>query len=49
MKKIYKQININNMILDIFNDIIFESKLYSIDKNNNERWDGIPLNEINDW
>jgi hypothetical protein len=42
-------ININNMILDIFNDIIFESKLYSIDKNNNERWDGIPLNEISDW
>ena len=42
-------ININNMVLDIFNEIIFESKLYSIDKNNNERWDGIPLNEISEW
>ena len=41
--------NVNNMILDIFNETIFESKLYKIDKNNDERWDGIPLNEINDW
>jgi hypothetical protein len=41
--------NVNNMILDIFNETIFESKYYTIDKNNNERWNGIPLNEISDW
>jgi hypothetical protein len=36
--------DVHNMILDIFNDTIFESKLYTINSNNNETWNGIPLN-----
>ena len=41
--------NINDMVLDIFNDTVFISKQYSIDKNNYEKWSGILLNEINEW
>jgi hypothetical protein len=37
------------MVLDIFNDTVFISKQYSIDKNNYEKWSGILLNEINEW
>ena len=42
-------INIYNMMMDICNNTIFESKLYSIDNNNNENWKNIPLNEIENW
>jgi hypothetical protein len=41
--------NINNMVLDIFNDTVFISKQYSIDKNNYERWNGYLLNDIDEW
>ena len=41
--------NIYNMLMDICNNIIFESKLYSIDNNNNEKWNGLQLNEIEVW
>ena len=41
--------DINNMILDIFDNTVFESKLYSIDKNNNEKWNGVSLNKIGNW
>ena len=37
------------MILDIFDNTVFESKLYSIDKNNNEKWNGVSLNKIGNW
>jgi len=36
--------DVHNMILDIFKDTIFESKLYSINSKNDETWNGIPLN-----
>lgn len=35
--------DVYNMVLDSFNETIFESNLYSINNNNNETWDGIPL------
>ena len=39
--------NIYNMLMDICNNVIFETKLYSIDKNNIEKWNNVPLNELN--
>jgi hypothetical protein len=35
--------DVYNMILDSFNETIFESNLYSINNNNYETWDGVPL------
>ena len=35
--------NVYNMMLDICNNILFESKLYSIDNYNFEKWNGVPL------
>jgi len=41
--------NIYNMLMDTCNNTIFESKMYSIDNNNIERWNGVSLNEIEHW
>lgn len=41
--------DVYNMILDICNNSIFKSKLYSIDDNNNEKWNNIPFNQIKIW
>ena len=38
--------NIYNMLMDICNNTIFESKLYSIDKNNIEKWNNIQINDM---
>lgn len=41
--------NVYNMLMDTCNNSVFESKLYSIDSNNVEKWNGIPLNDIENW
>ena len=41
--------NVYNMILNICNNSIFKSKLYSIDNDNIEKWNNIPFNEIEYW
>ena len=38
--------NIYNMLMDICNNTIFESKLYSIDNNNIEKWNNIQINDM---
>jgi hypothetical protein len=37
------------MILDSYNEIYFETKNYSIDESNNEKWKNIPLDRIANW
>lgn len=37
---------INNLFFDIYNDIIYESKKYKIDKNNYETWNNKPLRKL---
>ena len=41
--------DVYNMILDSYNEIYFETKNYSIDESNNEKWKNISLDRIANW
>ena len=39
-------VDINGLFMDVYNDVVYESKFYKVDKNNFETWDNKAINKL---